>query len=623
MLQQLRRGAGSWVARLLLGLLVISFGLWGIGDVFRNFGGHTLASIGRTDISIENFRRAYDLERQTLVRRAGRPITNEQAEALGLRQRVISQLLAEAAFNEEARRLGLNVSKNAVVRDIAQDPSFASTAGRFDQEKFERLLNVNGYTEARYVQERTDLAKRRMLAQSLSYGASLPDVYTQAVHRLKNEKRTVDYIVLAADKFAKIDAPILDELEKYYEIVKASYNTPERRALKLLTLKPEDFTKTIAVSDDDARASYDSQSEKFIKPEKRQIEQFNFTDMQRAKETAAQLKANPGATDQLLPKGTARNDLGLVTKNDLIDPAVRDAAFALPAGKVSDAIEGQFGPVVVHVVKIEPGETASFEKAKVAIRQEIAAQRARDALFDVHDKIENERASGARLEEIATKFNLKIETAQPVDKQGMTEAQTPGTVEAAVLNDAFQSEQGIDNEPVQLPNQSWVWFEVEKIIAERERPLAEVRKQVEQQWRGNQERMVLSEKSRALLEELKNGKKLDAIAREQQAPLKSTPSFARDGKVPDFSPSAVNSAFRIAVNQADTGLAANNRDRLIFVVRKNEVPPLLQPDEKIVKMLRDGMHDDLLFQFVAGVQQDLNATVNTALAERLTAGSSQ
>lgn len=629
MLQQFRRGANSLVAKILMGMLVLSFGLWGIGDIFRNFGGHTLAKVGRTEVSIEHFRSDYDRERQQLARRAGQAVTNEQAEALGLRGRVLGQLLTEAAFDEQARRMGLNVSKGLIVRDIMQDPAFFGPAGTFDRMKFERLLYGNNYNEAMYVQDRIALAKRRMLAESLTSSAGMPDIYVQALHRLKNEARTADYILLTADRFAKIAPSSNEELVKYYDVVKPAYNTIERRSLKLLTLKADDFAKAVIVSDDEARNVYDSQADKYSKPERREIEQVIFPDDKIAEIIGTPPKAS--VIDTLVKENKiTRNSLGLLTKKEIIDPAVSEAAFSLPLNTYSKLIKGQFGPIIVRVAKIEPGETTSFDKAKVDIKHDIAMQRARDTLFDMHDKIENERASGARLDEIAAKLKLSVTTTPAVDKTGIADmgnspianGSVAQPVEPAVLEDAFQAEQGTDNEPIQLPNHNWVWFEVDQIIPERERPLSEVRKQVEEQWLENQQRIALSEKAHGILDDIRKGKTLEAVARELQVPLKTTAPFTREGKVPDFSASAINTAFRIAVGAAETGLAGSNKDRVVFIVKKAETPGTPQIDDKLAKNIADGMRDDLLYQFIASVQQTQGMTVNNELAERLTSGTS-
>jgi len=93
-----------------VGFLIISFGIWGIGDIFRGFGASTVAKVGRTEISAEQFRLRYNEQLQQLGRQAGRPITPEQARAFGLEQQLLGQMIATVALDERARQLRLGIS---------------------------------------------------------------------------------------------------------------------------------------------------------------------------------------------------------------------------------------------------------------------------------------------------------------------------------------------------------------------------------------------------------------------------------------------------------------------------------------------------------------------------------
>ena len=116
-----------------LGFLVISFGIWGIGDIFRGFGRSWLAKVGGTEIGAEQFRQTYNERLQELGRRLGRPITPEQAQALGLPRQMLSQMLADAALDERVRQLGLNLSDSEIARQITLDPNFKGATGQFDR----------------------------------------------------------------------------------------------------------------------------------------------------------------------------------------------------------------------------------------------------------------------------------------------------------------------------------------------------------------------------------------------------------------------------------------------------------------------------------------------------------
>src|SRR5436190_5274351 len=146
-----------------VGFLVISFGIWGIGDIFRGFGRSTLAKIGHTEITIEQFRQMYTERLQQLGRQLNRPISLEQARALGLDRQIVRQIFSEIILDEYARMQRLGVSDEEIARRIREDPSFQAPNGRFDRQRFEMLLRQNGFTEGRYVAEQRRGMLRRQL----------------------------------------------------------------------------------------------------------------------------------------------------------------------------------------------------------------------------------------------------------------------------------------------------------------------------------------------------------------------------------------------------------------------------------------------------------------------------
>ena len=124
----MRKASSNWLGKtimaVVMGVLIISFGVWGIADIFRGFGQSTLAKIGRTEISAEQFRQLYTDKLQQIGRQFGRPLTMDQARAFGLDRQVLQQTIAEAALDEEARRMGLGQSDAETMRMIFSDPNF-------------------------------------------------------------------------------------------------------------------------------------------------------------------------------------------------------------------------------------------------------------------------------------------------------------------------------------------------------------------------------------------------------------------------------------------------------------------------------------------------------------------
>src|SRR4030088_816256 len=166
MLRGMRKASSNWLGKIIMavvvGVLIISFGVWGIANISRGSEQSTRAKIGHTEISTEQFRKLYTEKLQQIGRQFGRPLTMDQARAFGLDRQVLQQTIAEAALDEEARRLGLGQSDAETMRMILSDPNFKGGAGAFDPARFQATIRQFGFSEQRYVadQRRGDLRGR-------------------------------------------------------------------------------------------------------------------------------------------------------------------------------------------------------------------------------------------------------------------------------------------------------------------------------------------------------------------------------------------------------------------------------------------------------------------------------
>src|SRR3954470_17323253 len=144
MLRGMRKASSNWLGKtimaVVMGVLIISFGVWGIADIFKGFGQSTVAKVGSTEISLNEFRQTYTDRLQQISRQFGRPLTPDQARAFGLDRQVLQQAIAEAALDEDARRRGLGASDAEVMRQITSDPNFQAPTGGFDAARFQQLI---------------------------------------------------------------------------------------------------------------------------------------------------------------------------------------------------------------------------------------------------------------------------------------------------------------------------------------------------------------------------------------------------------------------------------------------------------------------------------------------------
>jgi peptidyl-prolyl cis-trans isomerase D len=193
MLDAMRQASRNWIGRtvmaLVMGFIILSFAVWGIGDIFKGFGGNTLAKVGSTEITADAFRSAYQLQLQRLQQQQRRPITNEQARAMGLDGQVLGKLISDAVLDDRARALGLGMSNEEIVRTAMEDPTFRGASGKFDPEVFQSILRDNGLTEAMFVRDQRGVYLRRAIADALAGSLTVPHVALDAIQRFRNETR--------------------------------------------------------------------------------------------------------------------------------------------------------------------------------------------------------------------------------------------------------------------------------------------------------------------------------------------------------------------------------------------------------------------------------------------------
>lgn len=626
MLRGLRKASSNWLGKIIMaavvGFLVISFVVWGIGDIFRGFGVSTVATIGKSEITVEQFRQFYNDRLQQYGRQLGRPITPDQARAAGLDRQILSTLVAEAVLDERARQLGLGFSDAEVVRQVMQDPTFRGANGQFDQTRFAYLIRQAGYTEQRFISEQRRVSLRRQLASSVGGDVKAPKAMAEALTRYENEERFIDYLVLDASKAGDIPTPTPEQLQSYYDQRKFLFRAPEFRKLMLLTVSPEELARTTEVSEADVKQAFEARASRYTTPEKRQVQQISFPTIEEAQ--AAQEKLAGGMSFEAL--AAERNiaptdlDLGLVAKAEMLDPAIAEAAFGLSEGGVSPPVRGRFTSAIVRVTKIEPGHATPFAEVEPQIRKDLALDRAKASLADLRDKVEDELAAGQRLDEIGAKLKLPVQTIAAVDRSGR--APDGKVVELQqdidVLGPAFASQVAIENEALTLPGGGYVWYEVAGVTPSRERPFDEVKEQVAARWRNDEIVARLTAKANAIADKLKGGAWMAEVAGADGLKLETAAGLKRRSREP-LSAEVIAEVFKTPKDGVGTATGAGPTERIVFRVTDIRAPAFdAQADDtkKLLDQLRNAYSDDVMAQYVGQLQAELNVRINqSALAQ--------
>ena len=246
MLDQLRQGAQGWVSKALMGLLVLSFAVWGIGG-FQGYGAGTLATVGDTEVSVQDFARMYD-QAQRNARQAGQQVRPEQ---------VLAALVTNAALDDAAGEYGLGVSEDRVAAEIAKNPAFSREDGTFDRERFTVILQNAGMNRDDFVHDMRRELVRDQISDTLGAGLEVPQPLVAALYRLQNEERTVSFVVVDASSIEPAGTPGESDLQTYFDENKENFRAPEYRKLALLTLDPATIADPSAVTPEEVAAEYE------------------------------------------------------------------------------------------------------------------------------------------------------------------------------------------------------------------------------------------------------------------------------------------------------------------------------------------------------------------------------
>jgi peptidyl-prolyl cis-trans isomerase D len=617
MLDSMRRGVTNAFTKFLLALLIVAFAVWGIGDVVRRSGPTAVATVGSTEITTQEYRQAYQDELQSISRRLGRQLTSEQAKALGIETRALARLIGFAAVDMHARALELAVPETIVASVIRGDPAFAGPTGQFSRNKFRQLIGQDGYqSEEQYIRARRRDILREQLTETLGAGARPPAALVDALYQYREETRVAEYFTPDYAKHVTVAEADDGAILQFYEQNKRRYVAPENRKANLLMLTREEALARINVTDDGIKAAYEAAKDSYNIPEKRRIAQLTFPDKAAAEKAYAELsKASDfNAAAAKLGFPAADIDLGLLTREEMIDPKIAEAAFSLKEKELSRPVEGQFSVALLRATEIQGGKQRTFDEVKGEIRERLANERVAQKIHELHDAVEDGRGKGTPLEEIGRELKLPFREIAEIDREGKANGKPViDHADATRIAEAiFGGSPGIETEAVELSEGGYAWFDVVSIAQQRQKTLEEAEAQVRTDYAAAERRKEIASFAAKQMERIKGGEGMEKVAKEVGGTVVRTAPFKRSDTVPGLPDAAVQQAFGLPEGGAASVPAADGQARVIL--RVTDIAPAPEATAEQTKALDSELGKqlrvDLLEQYVGGLRTRYGYKVN-------------
>ncbi|HZQ40775.1 MAG TPA: SurA N-terminal domain-containing protein, partial [Rhizomicrobium sp.] len=536
MIQWLGRISRGVVAQVLMGVLALSFGIWGIADVFTGqSSGTAVATVGSTEISEQDFSRDYRNLLRNQSQQSGIQLTAEMAQRMGLGPSELQQIISRTALDNLAARLGLTTPDAELAQQIRAMPAFKGASGNFDHALFLQIVSNAGYSEQSFLESVRGDNTRQQLTNSMEGGFRLPPGYAQAIFLYATQTRAADYVIVSPDSLGPIAPPSDAVLADYVKAHPERFSTPEYRELEYAAVTPQDVASQVTVTDKMIADDYKAHLTDYMIPEKRDIEQIEFPTEAEAK--AAHDKIASGAITfealaaerKISPQDLS---LGSLSKADLSDQARADAAFSLPLNQVSEPIKGAInGYVLIRVTKISPAVSHTLDEAKDQIKQQLALQLAGAKITDMVNAFEDARSGGADIATAAKKVGMRSGKIAAVDKSGLAPdgqkvADLPPDPE--FLTTAFTQEVGEDNDPFPAKSGAYYDIKVDGQTPAKLKPLDQVKDAALAAWMADEKAKQVAAKAQTLTAEAQKEGSLAGIAKELKVPVLQSPSLSRD-----------------------------------------------------------------------------------------------
>ncbi|MDH0137945.1 peptidylprolyl isomerase [Aeromonas caviae] len=525
MLDKLREGAQGKVAKVILGLIILSFALAGVGSYLNGPARTAPATVNGNDISAPALENAYRNERARMESQMGEAFNQLAANPDYMKQfrrGVLDRLIDQALIDDKARSLGLRVSDEQIKQAIVAMPEFAEN-GKFSNDRYLQLIRRAGMTPEMFRDSlRQDMVRQQLMGAVLGSEFALKGEAEQ-LDRLYNQTRDLRLIRLAASAYVDGIEVSDAEVEQFYKANSARFMNDETVKVDYLLLDAANLGKNIKVTEQDAQDYYDQHQDRFQRPERRQVAHIliPFGKDEKAAEQKAEAvlaKAKAGDDFAALAKADSSDTFSAKKGGELdwfekgvMDPAFEKAAFALAkAGDLSAVVKSPFGFHIIKLLAVEPAKTKPFVDVMSDTIARLQSEKAKEQFFAEQQKMADSSFENPdSLDLTAEAMGLQVQSTGY-----FSQADAPAPLnDPKVLSVAFSEQLRDDNtnsDVIELADGKALVLHIMGHQPKAAKPLAEVKEQVITAIKHDKASEVARGKAQGLLDKLKAGENVQA-----------------------------------------------------------------------------------------------------------------
>ena len=545
MLQDIRDSASSWVAYIIIGLLILSFAMWGIQEYFGGGSGAPVATVNGNDISLPAFNRQVQQRKQTLQSILGANYEAQYPNEGVVRKQVIKDMVRTELLRQEVGEAGFRISDASLVKRIQAIPQF-QTNGKFDPALYQRLLESQRYDKAQWENELREQDRLRQFESSLAASSFMPKAELQRYQKIAEQTRDFKYalVTLKPENITVSD----EEIESYYAENKQGYQTPEQVKLAYVELKEEDLAESITVSDADAQSIYNGQLERYRSAELRKVRHILFKVPAELGENAIEWDQATDKADSIyeqLENGASFADLaeknsedtlsaakggsmGFIGPGDFTSTKLEDALFDLDVGEYSKPVRTDQGVQMLQVEEIKAPEQRSFDEVKEIIVNERKSQVAQERFIEIADEMANLVVElPDDLDELSESFDLEIKQTEFLSNGNNDGLFAYPKVKTLAFTADVLTEK-LNSDLIEVADGHVIAFRVLAHNAAQQKPLADVKEDISNFLTVSKAAQATNEQGKELFLKMKDGASMEDVASENGLEVIAHGALRRD-----------------------------------------------------------------------------------------------
>lgn len=591
---------GAWI---IVGVILVGlagFGSGGLSGNIRNIG-----TVGEKEVTVASYQRALNDQIRAVSAQFGQQITFQQAQAFGIDQLALNQVVLLRTLDNEADQLGISIGDERVFERLRAIPSFQGADG-FNRETYRLALQQSGQSAAEFEAGIREETARTLLQGAVVSGVPAPEAYADAMVQYMSESRSITWAVVdAEDLTAPVPGATETAQQEYYDANPAEFTLPEARNITYAWLTPTMILDEMVIPDEAVERLYNERIAEFVQPERRLVERLVYIDADRAEEAIARVNAGEATFEELVAeRGLSLTDvdLGDVSKDDL--RAAGEAVFAANAGDVVGPFNSNLGPALFRMNAVLSEQVTTLEEATPDLREELAADAAREYINDRTDAIIDLLAGGASMADLAERTEMELGTMN----------WTPDTIDGIAAYDAFRDaaatvQEGAFPEIIDLADGGIFALTLDGITPPTLQPLDDVRDAVAQAWQAQARQEAILARAEEISADILPLTGFDTVGLEPFIEQGLTRRSFIEGTPPNFN----DVLFDMTIGEVRVVDAS---DRAL-IVRLDEIaaPDLTDPSviaqrDALAENARAGIAQDIFDAYATSVQQRTETSLN-------------